>query len=77
MSEYGDPAAAKEHHDRSPISVLWVIAASLLCGVGIFFLWYWLWDLPSAAAWPWFSGVAFVFVGSLMFLNPRAGWDHA
>jgi uncharacterized membrane protein YfcA len=73
MSEYSDAPNASKHHVRSPISVPWVIAASILSGLGVGFLAYWI----ETFQWFWFSGVLLVFVGILMFLNPRAGWDHA
>jgi hypothetical protein len=73
MSEYANAAETKDHHARSPISVLWVIGAAVLCGIGLTLLWWWL----ETFQWLFFSGVLFVLAGGLMFLSPRAGWDHA
>ncbi|HTW39639.1 MAG TPA: hypothetical protein VMF04_02115 [Thermoplasmata archaeon] len=73
MSEYADAPATKDHHARSPISVLWVVAAALLCGAGLTLLWWWV----TTFQWLFFSGVLFVLAGTVMFMNERAGWDHA
>jgi hypothetical protein len=73
MSEVANAAETSGHHVKSPISVLWVIAAAILCGVGLTLLWYWL----EVFQWIYFSGVLFVLAGALMFMNRRAGWDHA
>jgi hypothetical protein len=73
MSEYADAAGTKEHHVRSPISIPWVVGAALLSGVGITLLWWWV----TTFQWLFFSGVLFVLAGSMMFLNHRAGLDHA
>jgi lipoprotein signal peptidase len=70
MSEYGE---AHGHVERSPISVGWVVLASLVCGAGIFFLWLWL----DTFDWLYFPGFVLVIVGAIMFLNDRAGLDHA
>ncbi|HTT72958.1 MAG TPA: hypothetical protein VMG99_02235 [Thermoplasmata archaeon] len=57
----------------SPISIPWVVLSAVLCGGGLFMVSYWL----LTQQWVWFSGVAVVIVGALMFLSPRMGWDHA
>jgi hypothetical protein len=70
------PAGASEghgHHAVSPISVPWVVVASVLCGLGLLLLWMWL----TTFQWIWFSGVIPILVGGLMFFNDRAGLDHA
>ena len=74
MSEYGAASEGHAHHVSSPISVTWVVLASLLCAAGLLILWWGLMML----SWPYFVlGPWFVLAGCLMFLNPRAGWDHA
>ena len=74
MSEYAHAAERDAHHARSPISVPWVIGAALLCGVGLTLLW---WFIEVFQVTWLLGGIALVFLGCLMFLNPRAGWDHA
>jgi hypothetical protein len=74
MSEYGGPSESHPHHVSSPISLPWVVLASLLCGLGLFLvLGLWL----ATFEWIYFVGVIPVFLGGLMFLSPRAGLDHA
>jgi hypothetical protein len=74
MSEYAAPAEAKGHHVRSPISVLWVVAASILSGLGLVLLWWFLEVFQLV----WLGGgILLVLVGCLMFMDRRAGWDHA
>lgn len=74
MSEYGgEPVGVHGHVEKSPISVGWVILAAVLCGIGLFLVWFWL----STFDWIYFPGVALVFIGGIMFFNHRAGLDHA
>ncbi len=69
----GEHASGHGHGVVSPISVLWVIAASLISAAGLFVIFWWLYNFNLEFAW----GPFLVFIGVLMFLNPRAGWDHA
>jgi hypothetical protein len=74
MSEYSVHAPDHAHHVSSPISVPWVVVASILCSVGLTLLW---WGLMTIS-WPYFVvGPLVVLAGTVMLLNPRAGWDHA
>jgi hypothetical protein len=73
MSGYGGPSVGHGHVERSPISVGWVILASVLCGIGLILVWEWL----TTFDWVYFPGAALVIIGALMFLNDRAGLDHA
>ncbi|MGA9840663.1 MAG: hypothetical protein WBF81_02070 [Thermoplasmata archaeon] len=73
MAEYGGAAKGHSAHVKSPISVPWIVVASVLCGVGITLVWWWL----ETFQWVFFSGVLVTFVGAMMFLNDRAGLDHA
>jgi hypothetical protein len=74
MTEYGaEPVGVHGHVEKSPISLAWVILASLLCGGGLFLIWFWL----TTFDWLYFSGIALAVVGGLMFFNHRAGLDHA
>lgn len=74
MSEYAVKSEDHSHHVSSPISVLWVVVASLVCAGGLTALW---WGL-MIISWPYFvAGPLLVLLGTLMLLNPRAGLDHA
>jgi hypothetical protein len=74
MSEYSRPTEPHVHHVVSPISVVWVVLASLLCAAGLLSLFWGLMIL----SWPFFVvGPLLVFAGTLMLLNRRAGLDHA
>ncbi|MGI0154999.1 MAG: hypothetical protein ACREDE_02520 [Thermoplasmata archaeon] len=58
----------------SPISVPWVVVASVIAAVGLLVLWQGATNLY----WPDFvGGPLLVLVAVLMLLNDRAGLDHA
>ncbi|MGA8303946.1 MAG: hypothetical protein WA691_00745 [Thermoplasmata archaeon] len=73
MSEYSGAPEEHAHHVSSPISVVWVVVASLLSGVGLLLIWMWL----TTFSWTFSFGPLLVFVGVLMFLSDRAGLDRA
>ncbi|MGA8543106.1 MAG: hypothetical protein WB947_06185 [Thermoplasmata archaeon] len=74
MSEYGHSSEEHAPHVSSPISVPWVVAAALISATGILSLW---WGAEQID-WPYFViGTLLVLVAVLMFLNDRAGLDHA
>jgi len=74
MSEYGDAhSRGAKSHVRSPISVAWVVLASVLIGVGLAVLFYWLYTFDLRYTF----GIAFVVAGGLMLFDHRAGLDHA
>ena len=73
MSEYGDASESHGHVTKSPISVAWVIAASVICGIGITGVWWYV----TTFDWLYFPFVFLVIGGALMFMNDRAGLDHA
>jgi Na+/proline symporter len=73
MSEHAAAEEGHKLHGVSPISIPWVVLASLLCGGGLTLLVAWL----ATFQWIFFVGVIPVFIGALMFLNDRAGLDHA
>lgn len=54
---------------RDPLSIAWVVGASLLMGVGIFFVTYWLMTFE----WLYFGGILPMTAGILMMFDPRAG----
>jgi hypothetical protein len=74
MSEYGGGHhGSGGAHVRSPINVGWVILASLLIGVGLFFIFWWLYNFNLEFTF----GIAMVVVGAFMLMDRRAGLDHA
>jgi hypothetical protein len=74
MPEYSVGGQEHAHHVASPISVTWVVLASLICALGLVLL-FWGALMES---WPYFiAGPFCVFVGMVMLLNRRAGLDHA
>jgi hypothetical protein len=73
VSEFakGEGSASEE---RNTLSVPWVIAAAILCGVGIFFVTGALVRLAGGLNdWSWWIGIAPATLGFFMLLNPRAG----
>lgn len=70
--EEGAHGAARMAMPRD-FSVLVVLGAAALCGVGIFLISYFL----TFFYWPAFGGVGFVIVGALLLFNHRTGPDHA
>lgn len=72
MPEYSH-GHAHEPVVASPISVPFVILASLLIGGGIFSLDYWL----ITQNWLWFLGWAPLLAGGLMLFSPKAGVNRA
>jgi len=73
MTEHAAGGAEHGHGVASPISVLWVIAASLIAAAGLFLIAMWL----LTFMWVYFLGPFLVLASILMFLNRRAGLDHA
>jgi hypothetical protein len=73
MSEYGDAPEPHGHVVKSPISVGWVVAASVICGLGLVGVWWWV----TTFDWLFFPSIFLVIGGAMMFLNDRAGLDHA
>jgi hypothetical protein len=74
MSAYGATRASPAHgHERSPISVGWVILAAVLIGGGLFLIAYFFltWNLL------YFVGIAPCVAGGLMLFDRRAGHDAA
>jgi hypothetical protein len=74
MSEYGSAhSGGSGAHAKSAISVPWVVVASTLIGIGLFFVFYWIYNFDL-----WYTfGIALVVIGGLMLFSPRAGMDRA
>jgi hypothetical protein len=73
MSEYGKSAPAAAAH-RGSVSVPFVLAASILIGIGIFTISY---ALTIFDGWYLMVGIAPLLVGALLLFSPRAGLDRA
>ena len=58
---------------KSPISIPWVIVASLLAGLGVFSMVLWLYTFQ----WIYFGGILPILTGTLMMFDRRAGADSA
>jgi hypothetical protein len=71
---YGDDDTDDPEPEASHVNVPFVIACSILIGLGLVMIFFWLFDFSQ---WIWFLGVPIVLVGFLAFLSPRAGLDHA
>jgi uncharacterized protein (DUF983 family) len=78
MVEFDDPGEDVDEPEpedhRGYVNVPFVIGCAVLIGVGLFMIFYWLFDFSQ---WFWFLGVPIVLVGFLLFLSPHAGLDHA
>jgi hypothetical protein len=78
MSYPDGSVEAHAHEGAGSISVPWVIASALLCGLGLWLIAYWLLNITGGpGGWIYFLGVPILIGGALMFLNPRMGLDHA
>jgi hypothetical protein len=73
MSEYAGASAPHGQVERSPISVGWVILASVICGIGLIGVWWYV----TTFDWLYFPSIVLVIGGAMMFLSDRAGLDHA
>ena len=73
MSGYERAPSASHSLGRNSISVPFVIAASVLAGVGLLLVLLWL----ITFNWLYFPGVALVLAGGLMLFDRRAGSDRA
>ena len=75
MSDYAashDPHEATARRSSSS-TVGWIILASILCGIGLFLLAYFL----TFFAWWAFSGVAILIAGALIFFRTWTGPESA
>ena len=75
MSDFAPAHGESGHATRktSASVVGWIILASVLCGVGLFLLAYFV----TFFAWWSFSGAALVIVGSLIFFKTWTGPESA
>jgi predicted cobalt transporter CbtA len=60
--------------ERNSLSIPWVVAAALLCGIGLFLVLNAVILLAGGLmSWLWWIGILPAVVGFTMLLNPRAG----
>ncbi|MFZ0830911.1 MAG: hypothetical protein WCB18_08595 [Thermoplasmata archaeon] len=73
MSEFAK-VGTETPEERNTLSVLWVITAAILCGIGMFLVTGALIRLAGGLVnWVWWIGILPATVGFLMLLHPRAG----
>lgn len=73
MTTYGDRPHARPANAPNPLSVAWVVAATILSVGGLTMLLFFI----MFFAWIYFLGVAPLCVGILMFFSPRAGSNRS
>jgi membrane-bound ClpP family serine protease len=74
MSGYGEAHSRPSHgHERSPISVGWVILSATLIGLGLLLMAYFLLTFNLLLL----VGIAPCVAGGLMLFDRRAGFDSA
>lgn len=73
MAEAATSHAEPDAHTPVPISVAWVVLASLMIGIGLGLVAYW----QITQDWLYFAGIVPAILGGIMLLSPRAGLDHA
>ncbi len=67
------PTPSGEESRASP-SITWIVAAALLCGVGLFTVLYAVIQIAGGLVdWVWWIGAMPLVLGFFMLLNPRAG----
>jgi hypothetical protein len=74
MSEYGHPEGASSTESaRDSVSLPYLLAAALLCGVGLFGMSFWLITLN----WLYFAALIPLILGAVMLFMRGTGPDHA
>ncbi len=73
MSGYVSEGALPDDDEGHRASVLYIVAASLLSGLGLFLTLLWL----ITFQWGYLSGVLLMALGFLLFFSRRAGADRA
>ena len=72
MAEF--PGAEEAHrHERSALSVPFLVLSAALCGVGIFGVAYW----QVTGNWAWFASLLPLVVGAYMLFTRGTGPDRA
>jgi len=62
-------------HEKTPLSVLWIVAAAVLIGIGLTVMSYFLTYITTTADWTLIPGAILLAIGFLMLMNRRAGLD--
>ncbi len=76
MVAYGDEPSSLDEEERQAlgwVSVPFVLAAAIVCGVGLVLLFLWI----VTFTWPYLSGIGLLILGVAMLMNRRAGLDRA
>ena len=75
FGEMSGESVASEHrpHEKSPISIPYLLAAAVLIGIGLTSASLWILSFN----WLLFLGFAPLVVGAFMLFSPRAGADRA
>ncbi len=61
-------------NERSALSVLWVVCAAIMCGVGLFFVTGAVIRFAGGIVdWTWWAGLIPLVLGFFMLMSPRAG----
>ncbi|HTW55185.1 MAG TPA: hypothetical protein VMG36_01900 [Thermoplasmata archaeon] len=74
MSDEATAHVGAAEHGLGVRTVLVIVGAALIFGVGWFFTAYWL---ISAFAWKWFVGLPLLVIGGLLLFSRLTGPDHA
>jgi predicted cobalt transporter CbtA len=73
VSEFAKPHSAGAE-EQNTLSIPWVVAAALLCGIGVFLVTGALIRLAGGLDdWAWWIGIVPAVAGFFMLMNPRAG----
>ncbi len=73
MSEFGTAERAPADSSEGSISIPYIVLASLLCGLGLFGIAYWLVTLN----WIYFASLIPLIGGAVMLFLRGSGPDHA
>ncbi|MGD0250122.1 MAG: hypothetical protein ABSB97_04465 [Thermoplasmata archaeon] len=72
MSEYGTAEGPTADSAKDSLSIPFLVLASLLCGVGLFGLSFWL----VTSNWLYFASLIPLILGALMLFMRGTGPDH-
>ncbi len=73
MSEHAHASAAPAETPPKPASVVLIVLIAILCGLGIFGAFYWLYTFD----WLYFPSVLLVALGCYLLFTRLSGPDHA
>ncbi len=73
MSEYSGPEGTAARTSSGSVSIPFLLASALLCGVGLFGLSFWL----VTQDWLYFASLIPLVIGAVMLFQRGTGPDHA